>query len=246
MDTLYSALYLAQTGFTIWMLIDALRRQVSPIWFFIILTGVGTWAYFFAVKLPELQGAHAWQSWSLFQRRSSIDELRYQTERVPTLANHLALGERLIEDKHFAEAMPHLQAAQALEPEHCQVLFGLATCHAEQGHPEKAVPLLEQILAKDRRWSDYAAWRLLIRVRAQTGDADGALAKSRDLARLSPTLQHNCLLAEGLVAAGKSTEAQQVLTQALETHRFAPSPSRRRNRRWARQAHSLQKRIGSL
>jgi hypothetical protein len=240
MDTLLYVAGLAQTGFTLWMLVDALRRGVNPLWLWIILTGVGAWAYFLAVKLPEFHGL---QGITWFQRRISLEELRFQAERVPTLANHLALAERLIELKQFSEAMPYLVTAHAQEPDHCQVLFGMATCFVEQGQPEKALPLLEQILDRDRRWSDYAAWRLLIMVRTQTGDGAGALIKSRDLVRLSPTLQHQCLLAEHLAAAGNADEAQRVLNEALETHRYTPGPNQRRNRRWAREAQSLQKRI---
>jgi hypothetical protein len=240
----WQLLYLAQAGFTIWMLIDAGRRHTEVYWFWIVLVAqpVGPWIYFFLVKWHDF---HLFSGWPALQQRVSLDELRYQADHVPTLANHLALAERLLERKAYAEALPHLEAARALEPEHCQVLYGLAVCAKEQGQPAQALPLLEQILARDRRWSDYAAWRMLITVRSQTGDPSGALSKARDLARLSPTLQHQCLLAERLLDEKMPEEAETVLVQALETHRFAPTPSRRRNRRWASQARSLLKRVAA-
>jgi hypothetical protein len=238
----YPLLSLAQTALTIWMLVDAYRRHAEAFWFWIILLiqPFGAWAYFFVVKFGDFKGAHAWP---VFQRPASLAELRYQAEKVPTLASHLALANRLIEKNLHEEAMPHLEAALAREPEHCQVLHGLAVCEVELGHPEKALPYLERIVVRDPRWSDYAAQRLLVRARTEVGDGAGALAAARELVRLAPTLHHQCLLAECLVAEGFHDEARTSLQQSLETHRYAPSLSRRRNRSWARQARRLQKRI---
>jgi hypothetical protein len=233
-----------QVALTIWMLIDAQRRGADYFWFWIILLffPIGPWLYFFAVKIGDFRGTGGWPA---FQRRPSVDELHYRAEKVPTLANHLTLAQRLIEQHDIEQALPHLQAALAMEPDHCQVLFGLAQCADEQGQPQAAIPYLERIVERDRRWSDYAAMRSLIRARTQAGNDAGALEAARELVRLSPTLEHQCLLAEQLIAKGLTDEAWQSLEQSLESHRYAPGPSRRRNRPWARQARRLQKQIAS-
>jgi hypothetical protein len=235
---------LIQLALTVWMLVDAYRRRADYFWFFIILLlqPFGAWIYFFAVKLSDFRGV---QAWPLFQRRVSTEELRYRAEKVPTLANHLALAQRLLEQHNPKQALPHLEAALAREPEHSQVLFGLAQCAYEQGDPHGAVSYLERLVGHDRRWSDYAAMRLLITARAESGDGKGALGTARELARLAPTLQNHCILAECLLAEGLNDEAWNSLQQSLQTHRFAPGPSRRRNRSWARQARRLQKQIAA-
>jgi hypothetical protein len=239
---LFPYLTLAQTALTIWMLVDAYRRQADTFWFWVILLlqPVGAWVYFFAVKSGDFGGL---KGLTLFQRRVSLDELRYRATQTPTLVNHLTLAERLMERGVHGEALPHLQSALSLEPDHCQVLYCLAKCHAEQGHPEQAQPFLEKILSHDRRWSNYAAWHLLATVREQTGDGEGALKTCRELVRLAPTLQHRCLLAERLLEEGLTEEARTLLQQALDDHRFAPSAIRKRNRHWASVARRLQKRL---
>ena len=146
----YPLLSLVQMAFTIWMLVDAYRRPAEQFWYWVIFLfqPIGPWAYFFAVKLSDFTsgGNRGWQhpggGWSLpfFNRRPSIEELRYQAEHVPTLANSLALAERLVERNEHAEALPHLESALKREPDHCGVLFLYAVCHAELGRPEKAVP----------------------------------------------------------------------------------------------------------
>lgn len=236
--------YLALPGlaFSLWMLYDAYHRRAEPFWYWVILLAqpLGAIAYFCTHKLPELGGA-SW--WPLGPRRPSLEELRYRAEQLPTLATRLELAEGLIEHGHHAEAIAPLEAALKAEPDHCRVLFLLALCHTEQGHPERALPLLDRVMARDRAWSDYRAWRLLVAARAQHGDSLGALAACRDLVRLSPTLEHQCLLVERLLADGLTDEAHTVLETSLEEHRYAPAPVRRRNRRWASHARHLRKRI---
>ncbi len=240
----YPWLSLAASAFTVWMLIDCYRRGADQIWFWIILfcPGIGAFAYFFAVKARDFQGFDG-ASW--FQRRPSLAELHFRAEQTPSLANRLALAERLIEKQEYAEALPHLEAALKTEPDHGRVLYALALCHTRHGQPQAALPLLEKLVAKDPRWSNYAAWPVLVAARRACGDPKGALEGSRDLVRLSPTLEHQCLLAEHLLDEGLTDDARSLLEKALRDHDFAPGPARRRNRRWARVARQLQKRIAS-
>jgi hypothetical protein len=238
----YPWLYLVQTAFMIWMLVDAYRRPADYFWFFIIffLQPIGPWIYFFVVKIHDFQGAQGW-SLPFLNRRPALDELRYQAEHVPTLASELALAERLVELNQHAEALPFLEAALKREPEHCQILFLLAVCQAELGQPEKAVPNLERVIARDRAWSDYSAWRLLISAQTAMKETSAALTTCRELVRIAPTLRHRCLLAEHLIDEGQPSEARELLERALEDHQFAPSIARRRNRTWASQAKRLLK-----
>ena len=162
-------------GFTIWMLIDAYRRQAEIYWFLIILLlqPVGSIVYFFVVLLPELRLVRNVNFAALFQRRASLEELTYRAEQTPTLTNHLLLAQRLLELHRPAEAVPHLQAALKTEPDHASCLFALAQCRQALGEHDAASALLDKLLARDPRWSNYTAWRLLIVVKTEAGDAAG-------------------------------------------------------------------------
>jgi len=234
----YPILSVLHLAFALWMLVDAHRRGMDYYWFFIIffVPIAGPLAYFFLFKIHDFHGLG-----SLFQPKVSLHELRYRTEQTPTLANHLALAQRLIEQKNFPEALPLLEKARPMEPEHSQVMFSLAVCYKETGRSDKAKPLLERIIQRDRTWSDHAAWRLLIETKETDGDKAGALATCQDLVKLAPSLRHRCLCAEHLLVAGQAEEARQLLDQALQDHYYAPGPLRRRNRRWASEARRLQK-----
>ncbi len=242
---LYPILSLAQAGMTIWMFVDAYRRQADSFWLWVILLvqPIGAWVYFFAVKLGDFRLP---VGGNLFQRRPALDELRYRAEHVPTLSNSMALAERLIELEEFEEALPHLNSALKREPDHCQVLYLLALCYTELGQSDRATPLLEKINARDRCWSDYSAWRLLVEARDQLNDRPGALSACRELVRLSPTLRHKCLLAEHLFQEGMLHEARDLLERALEDYRYLPSNFRWRNRRWAGEARQMCKQLAAL
>jgi hypothetical protein len=242
----YAFLVLLQGAFTIWMLLDCRRSQQDYAWFWVILwfQPLGAWAYFLMVKRADLPlhrvpGAGKLAGW--LQGRPSLDELRYKVEQVPTLANRLALAERLMEQRDYAGAIPFLEGALKTEPDHAQARYSLALCHARLGQPGQATPHLERLLARDPRWGNYAAWRLLIEARVESGDGASALAACRELVRLEPTLQNHCLLAEHLLAQGQTDEARRLLDGALRDHDYAPGPIRRRNRHWASQARQIQK-----
>jgi hypothetical protein len=236
------ALYLAQAAFTIWMLVDVYRHGADYFWFLIILfvPGIGPWVYFFVVKIGNWRRLRDWVAW---QRRPSLAELRYRADQMPTLTSRLALAERLVEQHQYETAVPYLLAVLKQEPDLCSALYGLAVCHAAMGKPDEAVPLLKKVIAREPIWSNYAAWYRLIQVQADSDGGQQALATCRELARVSPTLQHRCLLAEHMLDQGLNDEARDSLERALEEHHFAPGFIRRRNWRWASRARQLQKQI---
>jgi hypothetical protein len=230
-----------QSIFTICMLLDAYRRRVDWFWFLVILVvqPIGAWVYFVVIMLGSMRNPlRSRGGWS-WKRRPSIAELRHRTERAPTVVNHFTLAECLMSKRQFDDAVSHLQAAIALDPEYCPAQYALAVCHHERGEPAAAVQPLEKIIARDRKWSNYRAWRLLIEVRTVQSDKAGALAACRELAKMMPTFQYKCRLGGLLVANGECDEAAKLMEQALEDYRFEPFGVRLRDRRWAKEAHRL-------
>jgi hypothetical protein len=235
-----SPLYLAQMAFTLWMLVDANRRGMDSWWFWIILVvqPIGAWAYFFSYKWQDLRVGAGWLG-NLLQRRPSLQEVRHQAERSPTAANRLELGVRLVEGGMYDEAVPHLQAMLDREPEHGRALFALAQAQRGLGHPDLAAAALQKLVKHQPRFGDYTAWRLLVEVCREAGDAPAARAHAGELARVAPCLQHCCLLAECLLEAGEEAEARKVLEQGLDDYRYLRGPSRRRDGRWVGKARQL-------
>jgi hypothetical protein len=233
-----------QTLFMIWMLVDAYRRQAEQYWYYLILfvPVLGAWGYFFAVKARDFKHLHLP---AFLQGRTSLDELRFRCEQTPTMAAHLELAERLTDAGSYDEALPHWEAAAKFEPDHGQVLFNRARCHAQLGQPDLARPHLERLIHKDPRWSYYAAWHALIELIDQSGDRSAALEMCQSLVKLAPTMHHQYLLAEHMLDAGQTEEAVEILERALREYEYTRGPSRRHNHRWATAAQQLLKRAAA-
>jgi len=231
---------LLQLALTVWMMVDAYRRQADPFWYWVILLfqPIGAWVYFFAVKFPTLR-LPGLRLTSSRERRLSLDELRYRAECTPTLVNRFALAERLIEKGAHAEAILYLEAVLTMEPDYCAALHALAVCRLATGAAEEAVVPLEKLIHRDHRWANYRAWRTLIDVQLARGRPADALAACREFEKRLPTLENKCLLAEQLLDNGIPSEAVQLLDQALEDHHYTPWAARWRNWRWAREARRL-------
>jgi hypothetical protein len=236
------AVYLLQIAFTIWMMVDAYKQGVEQFWFWIILffQPIGVWAYFFAVKLRTLRLPRlSSRSAGGWERKMSLEELRYRVDRTPTVANRLALAERLMDRDMHEDAIVHLEAILQVEPGYCAALHALALCRLATGEPTHAVHALDRLLQRDRRWSHYRAWRTLIDAHLARREKGDALQACRELEKQVPTLENKCMLATHLIDNGLKREAVDVLDQALEDHHYAPWGTRFRNWRCAREARRL-------
>jgi hypothetical protein len=239
-----SPFYLFQGALTIWMLIDASRRDINPYWFWIILVfqPIGAWAYFVLYKVKDFSTGSSWLT-NLFTRRASLAELRYRVEQSPTTARHLELAERLVEAQEYEEAEAHLKSVLQHEPDHGTALFALAECYGHSNRPNEAVPLLLKLLSQRSNFRDYLAWRTLIETYQAAGNHPEAVAQARKLAQVVPSLENKCRLARSLDEAGDSVEARRVVEKGLEEHRFNPNPSRN-DRRWVGRAKQLLEELG--
>lgn len=234
-------LSLASLTFTVWMLVDVYRRGAEYFWYFIIFffQPIGGLVYFVMVKLPSFRLTGFSARPLAPDRKLSLDELEYRVQRSPTVAHRLALAERLMEKGRHYDAVPYLEEILKVEPGYCQALHDLAECRLASGQPNAAVPLLERLLERDRRWSNYRGWRTLIDAHLARKRPDEALQACRQLEKQMPTLENRCLLAEHLIDNGLNGEAVELLDQALEDYRFTPLGARLRNWRWARRARQL-------
>lgn len=237
---LAQALSLLQLAFTIWMMVDAYHRGVETYWYWVIFffQPLGAWVYFFGIKVRTLR----WSGIRLTgsgQRYQSLEQLRYSVSRSPTVANRIALSERLMEKGAHDEAIPLLEAVLAVEPNYSLVLHALAECRLATGNPEQAVAPLEKLLQRDPCWADYRGWRTLLAVHRARERPEDALVTCREFVKRVPTLENKCRLAELLLDNGKAGEAVSLLDDALEEQQYAPWSDRWRNWRWSRMAQQL-------
>jgi hypothetical protein len=155
-----------QLSFTVWMMVDAYHRRVETFWYWVIFCfqPVGSWVYFFAVKLRTLRVPGIGSALSTEDRKLSLVELRCSVERAPTVANRFALAGRLMETGGHGEAIPLLEAILKLEPNYCSVLHAMAKCRIATNNADQALAPLQRLMQRDNRWSNYLAWHTLVEV----------------------------------------------------------------------------------
>lgn len=233
--------FYAQLAFTAVMLIHAYRTGAEFFWYWIIFLfqPIGAWIYFFAIFIRNVRFNPGISTESWFQRRLSLDELRYRADRTPTVNNRLAYAEALMAKGRHAEAIPLLEAVIAADQIHCQAMHDLALCQLACNEPAKSIAMLKRLLERDYRWSNYRAWRTLIDAHEANNDPAEALKACRELEKMVPTLENKCLLAEHLLDNKLNSEVIQLLDQALEDHSFTPWGKRFKNWSWARYARKL-------
>jgi hypothetical protein len=238
-------LYLLQAAFTIWMLVDAVRRRPILYWYVIIFLPFGPLVYFFAFKIHDYDLGWLRRIVSPAPPPPSVAELRERLRRSPSVANRLLLASALHDAGEYAEAAESFGIVLEGRADDPDALYGLGRCRMELGEPEAAVELLSKLVAKSRTYRDYAACLELAEALTKAGRDDEAIDLLEGVVRSSPRPQHSVALARHLIAAARIERAQEVLREAIADHERSPAALRRRHRDAAREAVTLLKSISS-
>ena len=230
-----------QLCFKLWMVVDALQRHGIGNWWpwFIFFFPFGSWIYFFLDKWPELRAAPVRSP-----RRPSLEVLRYAYRESPSLENQVRLAAGLFDDGRHEEARELYERTVARAPEFARAHYGLGLTAMAREDPATAADCFREVIALERGYADWAVWLHLAEAQRAGGDATGAVATLRELARAQPRLQHAVALAEALQAHDDPDEARAVLERALEDHAHAPGHVKRHARAAAKQAGQLLRALG--
>jgi len=116
---------LSATVITAWMLFDAIRRRVDTYWYLVILTPLGEWVYFFAIKIHDYD-LRRLKKMLLFERPPSADQMRMQLEETPSDENKILLGQALYDAKQYDEALALFEEVLDRDEQDKEALYGAA------------------------------------------------------------------------------------------------------------------------
>ncbi len=236
-------LYLLQAAFTIWMLVDALRRRPIIYWYVIIFLPFGPFVYFFAFKIHDYDLGWLGRIVRPAPPAPSLAELRERVRQSPSLANRMRLANALHDAGDYAEAAATFETILESRGDEPDALYGLGRCKMELGEPEAAVLLLSKLVEKNRAYRDYAGCLELAEALTKAGHDDEAIELLEGVLRSSPRPQHAVPLAKHLIAVTRIERAQQVLREAVADHERSSGAIQRRDRDAAREAATLLKSI---
>lgn len=233
-------LFILQSAFSLWMLVDAVRKHRDRVWYMIILLPFGELAYFFMIKLNDPDMAWPKQMFRIRgSRPPSVEQIRHAAEQTSSFQNTLLLAQALHDRDAFAEAETWFRRALCREPASKPALRGLALCRIGQSKPDDAVAPLEQIIDRDPTYAEWAVWHELpTRYGWAAGDKRRWIEWSSwsDAARAWPI---GCTTPEPFIEVDRAADARRELDAALGEHEHAPRFQKRRERRPAREARRL-------
>ncbi|HJK95485.1 MAG TPA: tetratricopeptide repeat protein [Polyangiaceae bacterium LLY-WYZ-15_(1-7)] len=234
-------LFLLQTAVSLWMLVDIMRRRADRMWFFIVLMPFGEVAYFFAVVLPDLRRKGFFEG--LFQRAPTVAELRRAYAETPSHENRLRLAQGLHDAGAVEEAGGLFEEVLAQHPEDRDALYGFAQCAIAVGEDDAAIDALEDLVALDIAYLEYAPAVDLVESYWHVGRQDEALELAEGLCRKSQRVGPRAVYATYLIELGRDEEARKLLRRGLETYASSPSFVRRRDRADAQAARALLRKL---
>ena len=231
-------------AFSLWMLIDAIRRSAPGYWVLVIIffAPLGALVYFFAVKFSDYR---PWLRRLLEKRSNSIEELMARYETSPSLLNQMALAHAYYEAERFEQAASLFSDVLEKKPVECDALWGLARVRRSQGNYADSLRLYERLLEQDARHGDFAAVLEYAETLWDGSRRDRAIEVLEDIASESSRLNHRLALAHYLVLAGNGRRAKEVLKLALKDHETSPKWLQQKQRQWAKAAGELLEKLDS-
>lgn len=225
---------LSATVMTAWMLIDAIRRRADGYWYLIILTPLGEWIYFFAVKIHDYDLRRLRKA--LFERPASVAEMRARLEETPSDDNKVLLGKALCDAKQYEQAARLFDEVLDRDEHDKEALYGAALCQMNRNQLAGASEQLAALIAVDPTFNDYEPWFDLAYTHWQCGEKREAVALLEELVETSPRIKHKVILGKYLTRSGNAERGRFVLEEALDDFKHSTGFVKRTGGRWASQA----------
>jgi hypothetical protein len=231
--------------FSLWMFIDAIRRE-EWIWAIFIFFSFGLTAvlYFFFVYRSgasvsvtsgfELPGAH---------ERHRIKELQAKIHHLDKAHHHSQLGDIYFQQGKLEKAEACYRAAMERDPQDIDTRAHFGQCLLRAKRPAEARPLLEGVM-HEKPDHDYGySMMALAETLMALGENENALQYWQHITQTHSYPRAKVQLAEIYLAKNQTDLARAELRDVLSDDVHAPAFQRRRDRFWIRRAKSL---IGKL
>ncbi len=231
-----------QTAFSLWLVVDAIRRGAAYYWYPVIMMPFGEWAYFFTIKIhdPEFDWARELYK-KLTTKKVTLEERRYRARQSPSFAHKIELAQALYDAQAYREAAEVFAEAIEMDANSREALYGLALTHSALGEYQEAIKIFTDLIELEPSFHDYAVYSDLAYAFVQSGRLKDTHQLLEGLVTKSPRLGHRVLHAHYLLADGMKHEAREQLETGLREFDHAPKYVKRKNRSWARRAKQMLK-----
>ena len=220
-----------------------IRRRPDTYWLYIILIGgwIGALVYIGAELIPDLGLLRG--TFQAFPRRKRIGQLQAMILDNPSAANYEELAGLYQDEGKFAQARECYDKSITVRTDSLDPFYRRGQCALSLGDFAAAVPDLERVVAKDRKYDFQRAAALLAHAYANTGQPEKAEALFREVTVTSTLSETYINYAAFLAAQGRSAEAREIAQKVLAKKPTMPGYLKRRERPWFRKASQMLKRL---
>ena len=238
-------LYVLGSAFTLWMAVEAVRRGDAGRWLWIILVfgPIGAAVYFFS----EVAGGGRIALFGFRQRKVTAAELRQAEVDVKRLDNAASWAEYaslLRARKDHAKAAEAATRAVERAPNDANAGYELGLALLGAGRFAEAVPALEAVVARDRRYEADEALYALAKAQQGANDLAAARASLMELSerRSRPEILFDLATVQGLL--GEREPALRSLQRIVDEAVLVPPYLQREVRPWVRRAKQAIAKLG--
>lgn len=241
---LRSPVSLAIAVFTIWMLIDAVRRR-EWVWvlFLLVFPGFSAFWYFFFVYRDAPSATRGFELPGAFDRKR-IKELQAQIHHLDKPHHYAQLGDIYFQQGKLDRADACYRAALERDPRDIDTRAHFGQCLLRQNKPKDARPLLEGVVAENPKHDYGHTLMALAETLAALGETDAAIATWQRVTDNHSYARARVQLAELYFAKGQKEAARAEANEVITDFPHTPAFQRKRDRVWVRRAGKLLRQIG--
>jgi hypothetical protein len=232
--------------FSIWMLVDAVRRQ-EWMWvvFIVIFPFLNAPLYFFMVYRqaggPRLSGFELPGA----ADRRRIKALEEQIHHLDKAHHHSQLGDIYFQQGKLNKAEACYRASLERDPEDRDTQAHFGQCLLRQKRVELALPMLEGVVAAEPQHDYGHTLMALAEAYTALGRTDDALAIWKRVLELYTYARARVQLAELYLARRQSDLAGAELREVISDDAHAPAFQRKKDRVWISRARALLRQVGT-
>jgi hypothetical protein len=237
---LASPVILVMAAFTIWMLVDAIRRQ-EWFWviFIILFPLLNSVLYYLLVyrSAPSL-GVPAFELPTSVDR-DRIKELEDLIAHMDKAHHHAELGGIYFRQGKHDLAENHYRNAHERDPSDPDIQARFGQCLLRLGRATEALPLLEKVCARDAKHEYGQTLMDLAETYSLLGMKDRAIQSWKQVLENHSYARARVELAELYLASGEKEQAFAALQQVLADDAHSPEFQRKQERFWIKRAQRL-------
>lgn len=240
---LRSPVSLAVAAFTVWMLIDAIRRK-EWMWavFLIVFPGFSAFWYFFYVYRNSPSATRGFELPGAYDRKR-IKELQAQIHHLDKPHHYAQLGDIYFQQGKLDKADACYRSALERDAQDIDTRAHFGQCLLRQKKPNEARPLLEGVVAENPKHDYGHTLMALAETLAALGETDAAIATWRRVTENHAYARARVQLAELYFAKGQKDAARSEVNEVITDFPHTPAFQRKRDRVWVRRARKLMRQI---